>query len=131
MERVPLFHGVPQESLTRLAERAGEIDFEAGQHIVNQGQIGNGLYVIMAGEARIQRGDEEIAVLGQGDFFGELSVLDQKPRSASAVAVTDVSFLGLASWDLMAEIEHDPKLALNLLRELAGRIRYFEDRYVH
>jgi CRP-like cAMP-binding protein len=131
MERVPLFRGCSDESLNRLAERMGEIEFEAGQHIVTKGQVGNGLYILMSGKARIQKGDDVIAVLEPTDFFGELAVLDQQPRSATVIAIEPVTCLGLASWDLIAELERDPQLALNLLKELARRIRFLEDRYVH
>jgi CRP/FNR family cyclic AMP-dependent transcriptional regulator len=131
MERVALFQGCSDESLDRLAERMGEIEFRAGQHIVTQGQVGNGLYILVSGKARIQRGDDVIAVLEPTDFFGELAVLDQQPRSATVIATEPVTCLGLASWDLIAELENDPTLALNLLRELARRIRFLEDRYIH
>jgi CRP-like cAMP-binding protein len=131
MDRVPLFRGCSDESLDRLAERMGEIEFEAGQHIVTMGQVGNGLYILMRGKARIQKGDDVIAVLEPTDFFGELAVLDQQPRSATVIAIEPVTCLGLASWDLIAELERDPQLALNLLKELARRIRFLEDRYVH
>lgn len=131
MEHVALFRGCSPESLDRLAERMGEIDFPHGQHIVTQGQVGNGLYILISGRARIQRGDDVIAVLEPTDFFGELAVLDQQPRSATVIAIEPVTCLGLASWDLIAELERDPTLALNLLKELARRIRLLEDRYVH
>jgi CRP-like cAMP-binding protein len=131
LEHVDLFKGLPGEALDRLAALTGEIDFRAGQHIVTQGQVGNGLYILVAGRARIQRGDDVIAVLEPGTFFGEMAVLDQQPRNATVIAETDVSCLGLASWDLIGEIERDPRLALNLLCELAKRVRYLEDKYVH
>lgn len=131
LARVQLFHGLATDALKRLADLMGEIRFSAGQQVVSQGQVGNGLYIIVSGKARIQRGDDVIALLESGDFFGELAVLDQQPRSATVIAVQPVTALGLASWDLIAELERDPRLALNLLRELAGRIRDLEDRYVH
>jgi CRP/FNR family transcriptional regulator, cyclic AMP receptor protein len=131
LERVDLFRDLPGDALDRLAARAGMIEFRSGQHIVTQGQVGNGLYILLEGRARIQRGDDVIATLEPGTFFGELAVLDQRPRSATVVAEGAVTCLGLASWDLVTEIERDPRLALNLLRELAGRVRFLEDKYVH
>ena len=123
LEQVPLFHGAAADVLDRLAEASGEIEFGAGQPIVLQGQVGNGLYVVVAGTARIVKGDAELARLGAGDFFGELSVIDQQPRNASAYAVEATTCLTLASWDLLAMLERDPRLALNMLRELAARLR--------
>jgi len=129
--RVELFRGCSPESLERIAERCGEIEFPPGRHIVQQGQIGNGLYVVVAGSARVVRGDEVMAELGPGDFFGELAVIDQMPRIATVIAETTTTCLGLASWDLIAELERDPHLALNLLRELAARLRSIEEQHRH
>ena len=131
MQRIPLFQGCPDESLARLADRLGEIHFGTGQHMVTQGQVGNGLYILVSGRARVQRGDDVIAELGPTDFFGELAVLDQQPRDATVIAGEPVTALALASWDLIAELERDPQLALNLLRELAGRVRHDQDRIAH
>ena len=68
-------------------------------------------------------GSDELARFGPGDFFGELSVIDQQPRTASAFAIGHTSCLALASWDLVAVLEREPRLAMNLLKELAGRLR--------
>ncbi|MEA2623794.1 MAG: family transcriptional regulator, cyclic receptor protein [Chloroflexota bacterium] len=131
MARVALFRGCSPDALERLAERMGEVEFPAGHHIVTQGQVGSGLYILVTGRARVLRGDDLIADLEPGDFFGELAVLDQMPRSATVIALEPTTCLGLASWDLIAELERDPQLALNLLRELAGRIRFLEDQYIY
>ena len=123
LESVPLFRDCSSEVLDRLAEATSEFTFEAGAPIVKQGQVGNGLYIIVSGGARIVAGSDELARLGPGDFFGELSVIDQQPRTASALAEGETVCLALASWDLMALLERDPSLALNMLRELARRLR--------
>ena len=72
--------------MARLAEVAGEVDFPAGSWIVRQGQVGTGLYVILSGRARVIRGADELAELREGEFFGELAVIDQQPRNASVQA---------------------------------------------
>jgi CRP/FNR family transcriptional regulator, cyclic AMP receptor protein len=131
LARVELFEGCSPAALRQIAERSGEIEFPAGRHIVTQGMIGNGLYIIVAGLARVVKGDETVALLGPGEFFGELSVIDQLPRTASVVAEEDTTCLGLASWDLIAEIERDPQLALNLLRGLASRLRAVREQHRH
>ena len=123
LARVPLFAGLEPDALEQLAEAAGELDFPPGRYIVHQGQVGSGLYVILAGEARVVRGTDLLARLGPGDFFGELAVLDQQPRSASVVAEQPVRCLALACWDVLAILEREPRLALNLLRALAARLR--------
>jgi len=128
LEQVPLFSGCSHEVVERLADASTEVAFSAGQAIVMQGQVGNGLYIIMSGEVRILAGDDELARIGPGETIGELSVIDQQPRVAAAVASVDTVCLALASWDLIALIEQDPSLALNLLRQLAGRLRRADER---
>lgn len=120
---VPLFRGGSDASLTALAARTSEVAFRAGQTIVSQGQVGNGLFVIVAGTARVTTGDTELAQLGPGDVIGELSVIDQEPRVATVTAADPVTCLALASWDLLELVDTDPQLARNLLAELARRLR--------
>jgi CRP/FNR family cyclic AMP-dependent transcriptional regulator len=131
LSRVELFRGVDRSALEKIAERCGEIEFPAGYHVVRQGQIGNGLYLLIAGTARVSRGDDDLAHLGPGEFFGELAVIDQMPRAASVIAEERVTCLALASWDLVAILEQEPAIALNLLRELAARIRELAQEHRH
>lgn len=131
LARVPLFAGISEESMARLAEVVGEQDFPAGAFIVRQGQIGTGLYIIVSGMARVVRGSDELAVLKDGDFFGELAVVDQQPRMASVQAETDTSCLALASWDLLALLETDSALSLNLIKALSARLRAVGERHHH
>lgn len=129
--KVPLFNGCPTPVIDELADTAAEFSFNNGQVIAQQGQVGNGLYIVVSGIARIVQGSDELARLGPGDFFGELSVIDQQPRTASAYAEGPTVCLALASWDLMAMLEKDPKLAMNLLRELARRLRSTDEQLRH
>ena len=131
LARVPLFEGISDESMERLVRVTGELDFEPGQYIVLQGQIGTGLYVVVEGAARVLRGSEEIAELGPGDFFGELAVIDQMPRSASVQAAGPTRCLAVASWDLLDLIETDPKFALNLIKGLVTRLRELGFQHRH
>lgn len=131
LEKVPLFRGCSSEVIDRLAEVTTEFEFAADEPIVRQGQVGNGLYIIVEGGARIVAGGDEMARFGPGEFFGELSVIDQQPRAASAFAVGPTQCLALASWDLVAVLEQDSQLALNMLTELAGRLREADAQLRH
>ena len=131
LAKVPLFLGCTDAVIDQLADVTGEFAFEPGQPIVLQGQVGNGLYIIVSGHARIVRGSEELARLGPGDFFGELAVIDRQPRAASAFAVGETACLALASWDLVAVLEREPAAAMNLLTELAARLRRADERLQH
>ena len=118
-----LFAGVDAEGLARIAGRAVEVEFRDGQVIARQGDIGTGFFVVATGGAHVIRDGRTIATLGPGDFFGELSVLDGRPRTAQVVAAGPTTCLGLATWDLEAVLLEEPKVALALLRGLAGRLR--------
>jgi CRP-like cAMP-binding protein len=131
LARLPLFQNVSDDSLARLAAVTGEVDYAAGQFIVRQGQPGSGLYVIVAGAARVVSGSHELARLGVGDFFGELTVIDQQPRAASVQATEDTTCLAVASWDLLELLKRDSTLALNLIRGLAARLRSTTDQHRH
>ena len=98
LEKVPLLRSCDAEVIDRIAVATGEQEFLSGQAIVRQGQIGNGLYIVVSGEVRIVAGSDELARLGPGDFFGELSVIDQQPRTATAYAEGATVCLALASW---------------------------------
>ncbi len=128
---VPLFAGISAESMAQLAAVSGEQEFAAGQFIVRQGQVGTGLYVILSGSVKVLRGADELARLGKGEFFGELSVIDQRPRNASVEAAEPTEVLALASWDLLALLERDPQLALNLIKELVARVRSAGEQHGH
>lgn len=128
---VPLFEGISNESMARLAAVTGELEFEPDQFIVLQGQVGTGLYIVIEGSARVLRGSEELAQLGPTDFFGELSVIDQMPRNASVQATEPTRCLALASWDLLDLLESDSKLALNMIKGLATRIREQGEQHRH
>jgi len=129
---VPLFAGISPESMGRLVAVAGEQAFAPGTFIVRQGQVGTGLYVIVDGSVSVIRGaDDVIATLGTGDFFGELSVIDQQPRNASVQAAEPTTVLALASWDLLNLLEHDPALSLNMIRGLVARVRAAGEQHRH
>jgi CRP-like cAMP-binding protein len=118
-----LFTGVAKTDLGGLAERAVEVEFPPDRVIARQGEIGTGFFVVVEGSVRVVRDGEDLAVLGPGEFFGELSVLDGKPRVAQVVSVGQTHCLALATWDFEAAVLANPRLALAILRGLAERLR--------
>jgi CRP/FNR family cyclic AMP-dependent transcriptional regulator len=131
LRRVELFEGVSTRALNLIADAAVDIEVPAGKHIVRQGQIGTGFYLISSGRVRVIRGNETLATLGPGEFFGELSVLDQAPRMAHVIAEEPTVCLALASWDFVRILEQNPKAALSVLRVMAKRLRAAEDHPGH
>jgi len=128
LAKVPLFEGCSNEVIDGIADVTTEQQFEAGQAVVQQGQVGNGLFIVVSGGVRIVAGSRELGRLGPGDFVGELSVIDQQPRTATALAEGPTTCLALASWDLMALVGQDRELTVNLLRGLAGRLRRADEQ---
>ena len=119
----PLFRGLEDTGVAAIAARSTEVDFPDGHVIARQGEIGTGFFVIVSGAVRVVRDGERIATLGQGDFFGELSVLDRLPRNAMVAAEGPTICLALASWDFEAALIENPALALAILRGVATRLR--------
>ena len=128
---MPLFEGVGAEDLGGIADRTVEVDYGAGGVIVREGEIGTGFFVVVSGAVRVVRDGETVSTLGPGEFFGELSVLDHRPRNAQVVAAEPTACLALASWDLETVITEQPRVALAMLRVLAGRLRDVSDAHRH
>jgi len=123
LARCPLFVGIDQPDLTALADLATEVSFPAGRVIARQGEIGTGFFLVVTGLVRVVRDGEEVADLGPGEFFGELSVIDGLPRIAQVVSVEPTVCLALATWDFERVLLGQPRLALAILRGLATRLR--------
>jgi len=131
LRKVGLFAEMTERSLTAIASKAVDIDFDAGQYVVRQGQVGTGFYLITGGRAKVVRGGQVLHRLGPGDFFGELSVLDQLPRMAHVITEEPTTCLALASWDFSKLLEENPKITISLLREVARRLREATDSHRH
>ena len=118
-----LFDGIDAEGMDQIAAAAVQVDFPADHVIARQGEIGTGFFVIVTGAVKVVRGGTTVATLGPGDFFGELSVLDGRPRIAQVIADGATTCLALATWDFEAILLDQPKVTLAILRGLAARLR--------
>ena len=95
----------------------------SGAVVVRHGEVGTGFFVIVEGRVRVIQDGATVAHLGPGEFFGELSVLDQLPRNAQVTADGPTRCLALASWDFEAALLENPALSLSILRGMARRLR--------
>jgi CRP-like cAMP-binding protein len=127
----PLLSGVDPAGILLIAERALEVEFGTGQVIVRQGEVGTGFFLLVSGTVRVVRDGQTIATMGPGDFFGELSVLDGRPRVAQVVAESPTVCLALASWEFETVVLDQPRVALAILRGLAGRLRDLSEAHRH
>jgi|LZCG01.1.fsa_nt_gb CRP-like cAMP-binding protein len=123
LKKVPLFSGLSEKALASIAKVAVEKDFKAGTRIVSEGDTGTGFYLILSGSAEVSRNNERIAKLGEGEFFGEMALLDGAPRSADVTALEDTTCLALTLWVMKGIIAANPDVALGMLKELARRLR--------
>jgi CRP/FNR family transcriptional regulator, cyclic AMP receptor protein len=128
LAKVPLFHGLKENQLTKIARRCRERDYTAGETIIEQGKVGVGLFIVVRGEARVVRhqadGEEfELDQLKRTDFFGELSLLDDAPRSATVVAVDEVKCLVLSKLDFLDELTADAEMGIVMLKTMSQRYR--------
>jgi protein phosphatase len=120
---IPLFTGLSKRHLRRLAEEADVLRSAPGRPIVQEGQAGEAMYVLLTGTAKVVRGRRTVATLIPGDFFGELSALDGGPRTASIVPETHVEVLRLFRHTLLDLLRSEPSLVFRMLEGLARRMR--------
>jgi len=126
IKAVPLFSGFADKDLQRVAAIAKEVDFPPGREIAKQGESGIGFHMIIDGEVDVSVDGRSHATLGPGSYFGEMSLLDGGPRSATVKAISDLKTVSLTSWDFLALLDQYPELARKLLVELCGRLRSVE-----
>lgn len=120
---VSLFSDFSKRHLNRLAAAADELDFAPGESVVREGDPGETLFVVLAGEGKVIRGRRKVGDVLPGDFFGELSAIDGGPRTASVVAVTPLRVLRLFRRTLMELIADEPQVTRKLLGGIVRRIR--------
>lgn len=127
LKELPLFAGLSKRHLRRLAAMAEEARFDPQSRIVREGYSGQAFYVILDGTVSVIRSGKGAIRLGAGDFFGEMSLLDGKERSATIEADSEVLTLVIAREDFMKALETEPTMALAILKELATRLRAVDD----
>ncbi|MBE9183103.1 cyclic nucleotide-binding domain-containing protein [Oculatella sp. LEGE 06141] len=120
---VPIFNELRDDFLVRLASIMDELSFPAKHTIFTQGQEGRSLYIIVSGRVRVHIGDRELAKLGEGACFGEMSLFDAEPRSATITTLEPCECLILTQQQLYEAIDETPGIAVNIIRLLSRRIR--------
>src|SRR3712207_587709 len=120
---VPLFSACSKKDLQRIARASDEIDVQAGRVLVDQGRAGHEFFLIIDGTATVKRNDRKVTTLGPGQYFGELSLLDRGPRSATVVAETDMRVLVLGQREFAGVLDDVPEMAHKLLGSMARRLR--------
>jgi CRP-like cAMP-binding protein len=130
LSKSPLFRGLSEKDLKRIAADGKEVDYPDAYEIVGEGRGGAGFFVILQGEAKVTVRGQARSVLKAGDSFGEMALLDGQPRSASVVAQGPVKAFGIVAWAFNSFLEKNPKVALQLLRVLASKVRDLEKELI-
>lgn len=130
---VPLFNGLDRNELERFAEVTREKSYPKGSVILFEDDPGDSLFVVRDGRVKVvligEDGREVIlGVLGVGEYFGELSLIDDRPRSAHVIAMEDSNLLVLRREDFRKRVESSPSVAWSLLTELSRRLRRADDK---
>jgi CRP/FNR family transcriptional regulator, cyclic AMP receptor protein len=128
LRKVPLFEELSDRQLKRLSRSFKESRFSAGDEIATKGQRGVGFFVIAKGEVAYTIDGKETGRGGSGDYFGEIALIDDGPRTATVTAETDVTAYGLTTWDFRPLVEENASIAWELLRAMAKRLRAADHR---
>lgn len=122
LRTVPLFAGLSDERLHRVAEAATPFEVEHGYVLAERGQPGSGMFVILDGNVEVDVPDHEPIVIGPGEFFGELSLLTDAPRVARVHAATPVRGLAIGRSVFTDLLDDEPGIAVAMLPVLARRL---------
>ena len=128
LRRVPLFAGLTEIQLDQLAAGSARRSYPKGRTIVSEGEPSQSMYILLAGRAKVQRSDSEgkeviLAVLGSGEYFGEMSLIDDSPRSASVITLESSEFIAVSKEAFKAMLAQSPDMAMSVMRGLVRRLR--------
>lgn len=132
LRQATLFSALDDEAAEALRSSMGSTRLRRGEVLFREGDSGDKLYIVIEGKVKLGRSSSDgrenlLAILGPGQMFGELSLFDPGPRSATVTGVTDAQFLSLSHDDLMRWLSGRPSVALGLLSQLAARLRKAND----
>ncbi|NJM44784.1 MAG: cyclic nucleotide-binding domain-containing protein [Alkalinema sp. RU_4_3] len=128
---VSIFRELRDDFLIRLSAVMEEKQYTPKQAIIQQGEDGNSMFIVAQGRVRIHAGSQELIQFGRGDFFGEMSLFDREPRSATATPIEACSCLELTQQQLYEAIQETPEIAFKLIGVLSGRIRDLNEELRH
>jgi pyruvate phosphate dikinase-like enzyme/cyclic nucleotide-binding protein len=127
LEKVPLFADLSQDEIDEIARLFKERRFAAGETITREGAGGAAFFVIESGAFEVSVHGKSVATLSDGEYFGEMALIDEGARAATVTATTDLVCHGLTYWEFRPLVQHNATIAWNLLQTLAKRLRTAQD----
>ena len=124
LESIPLFAGLSRKERRSVAQRADEVDIEPGREIVREGEWAYEFFAIEEGSAEVKRGDQHLAELGPGDFFGEMGLLENAPRNATVVTRSPVTAVVMTGSDFRQIDRELPEVAKKIRKAIDERCRH-------
>jgi CRP-like cAMP-binding protein len=119
LKKVPLFSDLDNKELGEIAGSMKQRRFSTGQQIAVEGESGVGFFIIEDGDASVTVHGDEVRRLGPGDYFGEIALIAQTPRTATVTAESDLKTYGMTFWDFRPLVEETPGIAWKLLQSFA------------
>jgi CRP/FNR family cyclic AMP-dependent transcriptional regulator len=126
LQRVPLFADLNKREIRQIARLFKERRFSAGETVAMEGSGGAAFFLIDSGEARVSVGGEERPTLGPGDYFGEISLIDEGARSATVTAASELVCWGLTFWDFRPLVQENAMIGWKLLQVMVKKLRAAE-----
>jgi len=119
---VPLFSELGRRELNEVASIADEIDVNEGKELTVEGNPGREFFVIVEGDAAVRRGDREVNRLSAGDFFGEIALLEDRPRTATVVAASPIRALVITARSFRTLVERSPEIEDKIMSARNARL---------
>jgi CRP/FNR family cyclic AMP-dependent transcriptional regulator len=121
--RCPFFQGLSRNELIALAKLTEDLEVDEGKVLTREGETGSEFFVIIDGEVGVMKDGQEIRTMGPGDFFGEIALLEDTPRTATVTAKTPLRFFVLTRQAFRSMLAHQPELERKVLSALEERVR--------
>ena len=124
LRKVPLFAGLDDRELKQIASSMRERRFKAGDTVTQEGSGGVGFFVVEEGEAEVSvAGETRPWTVGPGDYFGEIALINESPRTATLTAKTEMLCYGMTPWDFRPLVESNSDIAWKLLTAMAEKMK--------
>jgi CRP-like cAMP-binding protein len=127
LAKVPLFKDLSKMHLQRIAQLTTRLDLPAGKELTKEGEFGHEFLTVLDGQVEVRHGDKVIAERGPGEFFGEIALLDHRPRTATVVAKTPVTVEVIGQREFATMLADEPDVASQLMSTMSQRLQELDE----